>query len=160
MADNKVEPKTIEQKADLSKPLTVQDLATLLPSMMAAVVTATQAQRPAAQATPGQLANKPKCHECGQVKTGCEGKHIRMAVTPRDFGDYFPGVFLNGVRYFSDHENQLVTVPASAESAILGILAGYEKNEKELATGRKAVRHSGVVSPSGSRTTEQHSAWR
>ena len=153
MADNKIEP-----KAEPAKALTVDDLAKLLPTLVASMVTAANANKPA----PGPQAqlNKPKCHECGQVKTGCEGKHVLMAVTPRDFANYFPGVFINGVRYFSDHENQLIIVPASAESAILGILAGYEKNEKELATGRKAVRHSGHVSPHGSSVSPANQAWR
>lgn len=153
MADNKIEP-----KAEPAKPLTVNDLAQLLPSLVASMVTATNANKPAQG--PVAPLNKPKCHECGQVRTGCEGKHVLMAVTPKDFANYFPGVFINGVRYFSDHENQLVTVPASAESAILGILQGYEKNEKELATGRKAQRHSGHVSPHGSSVSPANAAWR
>ncbi len=153
MADNKIETKP-------DAPITMKQVLDLIPTLVASAVAAGQAQRPAAQAAPAQNFNKPKCHECGQVKAGCEGKHVKMAVTPRDFTDYFPGVFINGIRYFSDHEGQLVTVPASAESAILGILQGYEKNEKELATGRKATRHSGHVSPNGSSVSPANQAWR
>lgn len=150
--------KTPEQKPE-AKALTIEDLVKMIPTLVASTVAATNAAN-APKPAVAQNVQRQKCHECGQVKTGCEGKHVRMSVTPRDFAEYFPGVFLNGVRYFSDYEGQLVTVPAAAESAILGILAGYEKNEKELATGRKAIRHSGTVSPSGSRTTEQNAAWR
>lgn len=151
------DPKS-DVKPDQSKPLTVQDLATLLPTMMAAIATASN--QPKQASAPYREPIKAKCSECGQVKTGCEGKHVKMTVLPASFQEYFPGVILNGIKYLSNDDGHTVTVPANAESTILGIIAGYERNEQELASGRKAVRHSGVVSPGGARTMEQHSAWR
>lgn len=132
----------------------------MIPAAVAAAVAATTKQGGAGP-LPAAPKSKEKCTDCGQTKsTGCMGQHVEMVVFPKSYSEYFTGVTLNGVKYLSNHENHKITVPASCESMLQGIVDQYEKNERELATGRKASRHSGQVSPHGSSVNPANQAWR
>jgi hypothetical protein len=136
----------------------------MIPAAIAAAITATQGTRPAAQAAPVQPnGSNPQCSECGQKRSACGGKHVQMVVFPTrfpQFADYFPGVILNGVKYLSNDDSHTVTVPAIAESDVLNTVAGFERNEHEMANGRVAERHSGTVSPRGTSFSPANAAWR
>lgn len=152
MADQK----TPDQKPEA--PITMKDVMALIPTMIASAVQASKAAEPAPRgAAPKQM---PKCHECGQVLSGCEGKHIQMVVHPAQFAEYFPGVIINGIKYLSNDSGHRITVPAACESTIMGIVAGFEKNEREISVGRKRDHHSGSVSPHGSSINPANAAWR
>lgn len=135
----------------------------LIPAAIVAAVQATKAQnQPVAPQRLAPVAPQ-RCHECGQQKTACEGKHLKMVVFPMRYpqhAEYFQGVFLNGVRYLSNDGSHEVTVPAIAEATIRNIVSGFETDEQARAVGRKAERHSGVVTPSGAATTQATQGWR
>lgn len=145
--------------------LTMEQVLQLVPAIAAATASAMQkGQTSAAPARAASPKAVQKCHECGQaLTTGCGGKHVMMVVYPQRYpqhADYFPGVQINGVRYLSNNENHAVLVPANAESVISGIVATFEQNEQDMAVGRKAVRHSGTVSPHGTQVQPANQAWR
>ena len=116
-----------------------------------------------AQAAPPKPPQIGRCHECGQLVSACDRKHVQMVVYPLkypQYADYFPGVFVNGVRYLSNDDGHPITVPAVAQAEIAGHVAGFERNEHEMANGRVAERHSGVVSPHGTAFNPASAAWR
>lgn len=160
MSDNKpTNAKPVDPTAAAVKEIAEQ----LIPAAVAAAVMATQKkpepERPRLQAPRAA----PRCHECGQQLTACEGKHVEMVVFPMRYpqhADFFPGVFLNGVRYLSNDQGHTVKVPAIAEGTIRAIVQGFETDEQARAVGRKAERHSGVVSPHGTAVTPANHGWR
>lgn len=137
----------------------------MIPAAVAAAVAATQGSRqsaPQAQASPAP-ARHEKCHDCGQVRTGCEGRHVDIVVFPTRYphhAEYFSGVQINGVRYLSNDASHRVCVPANCESSILNIVSAFEQNEQDQAMGRKASHHGGRVGPNGSQTKPANAAWR
>lgn len=143
-------------------PITMKQVLELIPQMIAASVAATSKPQHAAEPAP-ERQGKQRCHDCGQVMSACHGKHVQLVVYPQRYehaADYFPGVFINGVRYLSNHSTHTVTVPAESAGDIVNTVAGFEHNEQELATGRKASRHSGSVGPYGSSVSPASQAWR
>lgn len=160
MSDEKTKPAI---SADALAAAIKQVSAELIPAAIAAAVAATS--KPAAQAVPAAVADnrKAKCPECKQMLSGCQGKHVQMIVYPQRYpqhADYFPGVHLNGVKYLSNDETHLVLVPEAAATSIANIVSTFEQNEQDMAVGRKAVRHSGTVSPNGNSVTPADKAWR
>lgn len=135
----------------------------MIPAAVAAAVAATTKSAPAPQAQARSVLNIPTCTDCGQKVTGCEGKHSKMVVYPTNFpqfADYFVGVILNGVKYLSNDASHEVVVPTNCIGTINAIVAGYEKNEQEMAIGRKKEHSSGHVTPHGSSVQPAHQAWR
>ncbi len=135
----------------------------MIPAAVAAAVAATTKSAPQAAPAPKSALSIPTCTECGQKVTGCEGKHAKMVVYPVNYpqyADYFTGVILNGVKYLSNDGGHEVVVPANCVGTINAIVAGYEKNEQEMAIGRRAERHSGHVTPRGSSVQPANQAWR
>lgn len=134
----------------------------MIPAAIAAAVAATS--KPVVQAPPPGPKRDQKCTECKQsLLTGCEGKHARMVVYPQRYpqhADYFPGAIINGVKYLSNDEGHRILVPEAAVGTIEGIVAAFEQNEQDMAVGRKAVRHSGTISPHGSSVSQADKAWR
>lgn len=149
-----------DTKKIAEQPVTMKQMMDLIQQTLAVAVTTAGASKGPAQAAPPAPKSREKCSDCGQQKSGCEGKHIQMTVFPKSYADYFVGVVINGVKYLSNHENHKVTVPAACESTIQGIVNTFEKNEQELATGRKANRHSGQVGPNGVSVSQANAAWR
>lgn len=135
----------------------------LLPAAIAAALAAQKQQAPERRVQL-QAPSTEICHQCGQaLRTGCEGKHEEMVVYPTRYpehGEFFQGARINGVTYLSNDENHKVLVPANAVGGIMQLVQGFENNEQETRIGRKAERHSGVVGPSGARTTPQMKGWR
>lgn len=148
--------KTPDQKP-ADAPITMKQVLELIPTMIASAVQASKASD-----APKAVLNRPaqKCHDCGQALSGCEGKHILMVVHPTQFAEYFPGAIINGVRYLSNDTSHRIVVPAACKSTIMGIVAGFEKNEREISVGRKRDHHSGSVSPHGSSINPAQAAWR
>ena len=148
--------KTPDQKP-AETPITMKQVLELIPAMIASAVQASKASE-----APKVAANRPapRCHDCGQALSGCEGKHIQMVVHPMQFAEYFPGAIINGIKYLSNDTGHRITVPAACESTIMGIVAGFEKNEREISVGRKRDHHSGSVSPHGSSVNPANAAWR
>jgi hypothetical protein len=146
-------------------PVTVKQLVDLLPTLVATAVGAAQRANAQPAAVPIRAANVApiRCHDCGQQKSACEGKHVQLVVYPTRYPQharFFPGAILNGIKYLSNDEGHTVTVPACAEATIMNLVSGYEQNEQEMAVGRKAERRSGVVSPNGTNVQQANQAWR
>lgn len=155
--------KTNKQPAQSEQITIKQIVEQLIPSAIAAAVQATkQSQAPVQAARPANVA-APRCGDCGQEKTACGGKHVQMVVFPLRYpqhAEYFMGVQINGVKYLSNDENHKVTVPEEAAGSIKSIVQAFEQNEQDMAVGRKAIRHSGTVSPYGASTSPAQQAWR
>lgn len=166
MSDKPTNTPKVEAKPELSDAYkqALKDVSEqLIPAAIAAVMTAQKGQAPAERPRAHAPMAAPRCHECGQQKTACEGKHVKLVVFPIQYpqhADFFPGVFINGVRYLSNDGGHAITVPEVSANEIAAIVRGFEKNEQEMAVGRKAERHSGVVSPHGSATVPQTVGWR
>ena len=164
--NEKTETKTAAPISDAAMAAAVKYVSEqMIPAAVAAAVSATTKQPTHAIAPAPARAGSVlrKCHDCGQAETGCEGKHVQMVVYPTRYpqhADYFPGVIINGQRYLSNDSGHKVTVPANCEASILAIVAGFEQNEQDMATGRKAERHSGRVSPHGANVQPANQAWR
>jgi hypothetical protein len=134
----------------------------LIPAAIAAAVSATQKQQPAPQAAP-RVGAPQRCTACNQQLTACSGKHVEMVVYPTRYpehADFFPGAIINGAKYLSNDENHKVLVPENAAGTIKQIVQAFEQNEHEMQAGRKAQRHSGVVTPHGAAVTQANAAWR
>ena len=135
----------------------------LIPAAIAAAVSATNKQQPAPAAQARPVGAPQRCPECSQQRSACEGKHIEMVVYPTRYpehADYFVGVMINGIKYLSNDDTHKVLVPENAAGAIKAIVQTFEQNEHDMATGRKAQRHSGVVSPHGAAVNQATAAWR
>jgi hypothetical protein len=86
-----------------------------------------------------------------------------MVVFPRRYpehGQFFQGVYLNGVKYLSNDEGHEITVPEIAAGSIAQLVQNFENNEQETRIGRRAERFSGTLSPAGSAVTPQNIGWR
>jgi hypothetical protein len=85
------------------------------------------------------------CHECGQAERACKGKHTQMVVYPPDdsYAEWFTGLFLNGVKYLSDHGGHAITVPEQNDFAHM--LNMWCKSEREMRQGRKRNASANAV---------------
>jgi hypothetical protein len=135
----------------------------MIPSIVAAVRGSNQpAQSNGRVITANDM---PKCGECKQVlgdgiNRGCGGKHESIVVFPTKYPDYgssWDGVYINGIRYYSDNAGQKVIVPAAAAGSILNAVQMWEQNEFETRQGRKG--HGGGQSGRTSADAPV-SAWR
>ncbi len=129
----------------------------LLPAMMAAMKQGTNT--PQFAAAEAKIKRRELCQVCRQAVSGCGGVHSEMIVFPQkypEFGKWFQGVTINGVRYLSDNATDYVTVPASCVSSISNMVRAYEENERVMRMGRTAEHNSG-----DSRAPKQpNQAWR
>jgi len=130
-----------------------------------AVVAAMQAQQGSTAANAqalqeAKLRSAERCFDCGQVKTACGGEHMKMVVYPRneEYGPWFPGIRLNGVVYLSNNATHEITVPKVNDFGYQ--LATWEKNERELKTGRKGHHNSGSVGPGHHNFSPANQGWR
>ena len=62
-----------------------------------------------------------------------------------EFGDFFQGVFVNGVRYLSNNGDHFIPVPKKAVTMFQGIIRTYEQNERESRVGRSKQHNSGHI---------------
>lgn len=91
-----------------------------------------------------------RCGECMQDKKACKSKHRVIAVYPKNqrWGRWFQGVMINGVRYLSDNQSHLITVPAEAD--IEYMIYQWERNEERMVDGRDNTGiHLGTIGPNG-----------
>ena len=130
--------------------------------MLAVSVATANAMRPQAAEPVMQDPTRgmgPLCSTCGQPIKACDEKHVEMAVYPcsyPEFGDFFQGVIVNGVKYLSNNESHLIPVPAKAAVQFQEIIRRYEANERESRIGRSKQHNSGhIANPSMAQ-----SAWR
>lgn len=132
-------------------------LAEALPAVAVAII---QAQKgPAVAVNP--FPSHEKCPECMQYTRACQKKHVKMVVFPKDAeanADFFPGVFINGVRYLSNHGGHMVVVPE--QNNIAEIMQNFERNERETRNGRKRMHNSGNLGFGGSSIQPAGNGWR
>lgn len=106
--------------------------------------------------------NRRICSACGQdADNGCMGKHTKMVVFPQRYpehGEFFQGVFLNGVRYLSNDDQHEVTVPENAANGILQLVQAFENNEQTTRIGRRAENHASLVG--GNSHSQRSLGWR
>ena len=120
----------------------------MMEEMLPAMIAATRAT--SAPTGPMRAMPPPSqgCGECGQLLVACKGEHEKVIVFPRkfpEFAEWFPGAFINGVRYLSNHGNHEVLVPKDAVGGILHIVQTFEDNERETRLGRVKHHNSGNV---------------
>lgn len=136
----------------------------MIPAAVVAAVAATkQGMAPQAAASPRPRGPGPRCHQCSQSLSACEGQHAKMVVYPQRYpehGEFFQGAKINGVRYLSNNEQHEILVPAEAVATISNLVKAFEQNEQETRIGRKAERRSGSVGPHGSNFSPAQKAWR
>lgn len=96
------------------------------------------------------LAQRPtqKCQECGQLEAACNKEHVKMVVTftkyPQ-YAEFFVGIYLNGVRYLSNHPGHYVTVPKAAEGEFMYRLQQAEEEEVVVHTKRTRHHNTGSI---------------
>lgn len=160
MADDK-KMFTQEQMTDAIKTVAKEVAAELAPVMMAATMPKGKA------GTPQPFGSNERCHLCQQLKNACGGipkhdpqdeadvrrahsvNHVLLVVYPQkypEFGEYFQGRKINGVRYLSSNDTHKVWVPRAAEGDIMRAVQVYEENERVTRMGRKREHHSGSLS--------------
>lgn len=143
--------KTLDKKM-----YTVDELQAFASKMVETVAKATQPQAQAGRRAevwnPG-----PVCRECGQYQAGCKGEHTMMVVLPsrEEFIEWFPGVWINHVKYESAHPANPICVPTNAVGTIKEIIQNYERGERRLTKGHDHSRRSpiGRAGPSGAELT-------
>lgn len=99
-----------------------------------------------------------KCQDCGQRVSACKRQHRKMVVFPSQYGEWFQGVFVNGVRYLSSSPNHQIDVPA--EAPIENLMSNWEESERVLRTGRAASHNSGTLGGGGGGFNQASSGWR
>lgn len=156
-----------EQKAPELTPLeqAIKAVANeMIPAAIAAAIHSVNAGQPRAAAPPPARQVRQVCSDCKQDKiTGCGGKHAYIVVYPTRYEEaqeFFPGVFLNGVKYLSNNMEHEVCVPESAAGDILNTVQRFEQNEHEQRVGRSKKHHSGAIGPGGNAINPAHAAWR
>lgn len=107
-----------------------------------------------------------ECKQAGPKAPPCNGEHIKMVVYPNkypEFGKWFQGSIINGIRYLSDRRNQAILVPAACEGQIVKQIADFEENERVTRMGRSAEEphNSGEIRETGGgKINHAVSAWR
>lgn len=96
-------------------------------------------------AAPALVRSKVHCPECRQPNMACEGKHREAVVYPSDadYGHWFQGVILNGVRYLSNGPGHAIIIPEALNAEYMH--NGWQQNEKELERGRTKTHNSGAI---------------
>lgn len=90
-----------------------------------------------------------KCSGCGQIavkgRYPCKGKHTQMVVFPsdHDWGKWFQGCILGGVKYLSDGPGHMITVPAAND--FQSWINEWVQMEKTNAHGKKRSHNSGSI---------------
>lgn len=90
-----------------------------------------------------------KCSECLQLRLACRDKHRKIVVYPRSAknGQFFQGLFINGVRYLSNHSGHAIVVPENV--SVEHEIEKWEANEDALSQGRERQHNSGTISMGG-----------
>lgn len=137
-----------DEKKDVSVTVSLSELEDLLTKNATAVAVAMENRGKAATAEKKDAAHakksKGQCPDCRQLNMACKGKHRMLTVMPKVNAEWFKGCFINGVQYLSDKP---IAVPADCD--IEYQLGQWERNEYEAQHGRKRVRNSGSIGPSG-----------
>lgn len=129
----------------------------MIPAMAAMVQVNQQGQNQGRQS----MVHVERCQECGQAKRGCGGEHVQMVVFPTkypEFGEWFQGCWINGVRYLSNDAGHTVTVPKNAQGGLTKMVQDFENNEREQRMGKTREWNSGSVS--SPRRPAQVDGWR
>lgn len=134
----------------------------LVPAMMAMQNASSAGQRPARENR--RWIQCRVCKQAGPNKAPCNGEHIKMVVYPSkypEFGKWFQGAIINGIRYLSDGRRDRIDIPAACEGQITKQVADYEENERVTVMGRSASHDSGSISEGGGGNANgATSAWR
>lgn len=145
--DTVVDEKTLEDK--IAEGI-AKAMEKALPAMaQAAVQVQISAQDARSQSIAASRLTGERCADCKQfLPPGVtQGKHPhkRMVVFPRSRrnGKWFQGIFINGVRYLSNHASHHITVPEDLDETLL---ANWEENEEVMKEGREATHDSGDIS--------------
>jgi hypothetical protein len=136
-------------------------------AVMAAMNANNQANAP--KLPPAQTRNfGDLCPYCRQYTSACGGKeedHVEMVVYPTkypEFGEFFPGYIVNGVKYLSNDESHAIVVPKVMVTTAENAIREYEENERVTRVGRRKDHNSGHIA--NARRIEPHNAgvaaWR
>lgn len=140
---SKTEDKTTAPAAPARELTTKETISEAIQMGILAARQMDQAQQPQRVVPP--IINRERCNDCGQMKGACKEKHKKLVVLPSDPEDatYFPGIWLNGVRYLSNNHAHVISVPE--DSAIEKILQDFEQGERRARRGRKFEHNSGSI---------------
>jgi len=176
MANDKSDPKaavfTAEQMSDAIKAVAKSVAEEMAPVMVAVT------QRSGGPAPTGKkFGSNDRCFLCRQRKNACGGVPAHNAADPKDvlrayaanhellvvfpqkypeFGDFFQGRKINGVRYLSGNSKHRVWVPRAAVGDIMRAVQEYEENERQTRMGRRKEHNSGTSAAPAPATT----GWR
>lgn len=117
----------------------------LLPAT-AALISNNQQPQQAQVLSPAQMAkrgtevglNSAECGTCRQKQTACKGTHRQVVVYPQrypEFGNDFPGVTINGVKYRSSSPDEFISVPEVAAESILCDVERFVEGERRARHG-------------------------
>jgi hypothetical protein len=104
-----------------------------------------------------------ECIVCKQARSACKDKHTKMIVYPikyPEYGPYFLGVKINGIKYLSYDENYAIDVPSVCVSTITNAVNAFEMNEKTIHVGRNKTHQSGSIGKHGTGFNKAEAAWR
>lgn len=119
-----------------------------LPAVAAVAVQTAQGLQQAPQPTQPQSLPRfrgEQCPECKQAVAACKSKHAKMVVFPKNpnYGKWFQGINLNGVKYLSHNGGHAITVPA--DNCFAYMIQQFESSELALQTERKFDHNSGML---------------
>lgn len=156
-------PEVVQPKQETTMEAAIRAVANeIVPAAVLAAINASRPQAPAASPRAHPL-HLQKCTECGQAVSGCHGKHTEIVVYPlryEETAEFFPGVFINGVKYLSNDPGHKVVVPLEAANGILQTVQHYEQSEHEARAGRVKNHNSGRIGPNGASFNPANAAWR
>lgn len=143
-----------KNQAAPNAPITREELLELLKAsneqtamMVASLLSAPQqkASTDAKAAIEAHERGRHTCPDCGQKQIACQSKHRKVVVLPRDARTavWFPGFFLNGVKYRSNNPGHQITVPANAN--VEHAVEAFEEQEDLVRNGRTIFRNSGGI---------------
>lgn len=159
-----------ETAAERDQRLITSVVKAMMGEMMPAFAAMTRSQSSVGAREGGRPVRRFKqCRTCRQAGPGdgppCNGEHSKMVVFPQkypQFGKYFQGCIINGIRYLSSNRRELVEVPTACVSSIMKTINDFEENEWQTAMGRQGGEDLGSFNEGGRGNTyrEGTQGWR
>jgi hypothetical protein len=142
-----------DETAAIAAAVAQKTLEAVLPSLIAGLK-AGQAPAPV-QKRAGPSARR--CDVCGfptkDGKSECDEHEYVVAYPTKypEWGDWFTGVIINGVKVLSNHESHQVPVPKGTGDTVRLMVQEWERSERIMRTGRERQnrRGSGTVGNGG-----------
>ena len=158
VAPNSESTAAADHTADLVAKIAKSLASEMVPALVATQLSAVQASQPKYAAP--VVKSTEECTVCRQHLAACKGEHTFMVVFPKntEYSKFFQGVFINGRKYASDHDQHSVPVPTVAAAEIGNIVRNFENNEREMMNGKQRTRMLGELGEAAS--NKSLAGWR